>query len=84
MDETYIKVNGVWMYLYRAVDSMGQSIAFLLKKRRDANAAKEFFRKAIRHNGTPQKVTIDKSGSNISDLKSLNEELAENKKIEVR
>ena len=55
MDETYIKVKGVWMYLYRAVDSAGYTIDFLLRKNRDASAAKAFFRKAIKHNGQPQK-----------------------------
>ncbi|WP_323739331.1 IS6 family transposase, partial [Candidatus Trichorickettsia mobilis] len=46
MDETYIKVKGVWVYLYRAVDSLGNTIEFLLRKHRDADAAKAFFRKA--------------------------------------
>ena len=61
MDETYIKVNGKWTYLYRAVDSAGNTIDFLLKERRDASAALEFFKKAIKNNGKPTKVTIDKS-----------------------
>ena len=55
MDETYIKVNGVWVYLYRAVDSLGNTIEFLLRKHRDAVAAKAFFRKAFR-NRTSVKV----------------------------
>lgn len=84
MDETYIKVNGEWVYLYRAVDSAGNTIEFLLRKYRDAAAAKAFFRKAFKHNGYPEKVTIDKSGSNISALKSTNEELLADQKIEVR
>jgi putative transposase len=84
MDETYIKVNGVWVYLYRAVDSLGNTIEFLLRKHRDAQAAKAFFRKAFKHNDRPEKVTIDKSGSNISALKAANKELAEDKQIEVR
>ena len=84
MDETYIKINGAWVYLYRAVDSLGNTIEFLLRKHRDAAAAKAFFRKAFKHNGRPEKVTIDKSGSNISALKAANKELAEDKQIEVR
>lgn len=48
MDETYIKIKGQWKYLYRAVDSKGQTIDFLLMAKRDA-AALRFFRKAIRH-----------------------------------
>lgn len=53
MDETYIKVRGEWKYLYRAVDSTGQTIDFLLTARRDAAAALRLFRKAIRHHGEP-------------------------------
>ena len=84
MDETYIKINGVWVYLYRAVDSLGNTIEFLLRKHRDSAAAKAFFRKAFKYNDHPEKVTIDKSGSNISALKAANKELAEDKKIAVR
>ena len=84
MDETYIKVNGHWVYLYRAVDSLGNTIEFLLRKYRDAVAAKAFFRKAFKNSGLPKKVTIDKSGSNISALISANKELAKNQQIEVR
>ncbi len=84
MDETYIKINGAWVYLYRAVDSLGNTIEFLLRKYRDAVTAKAFFRKAFKYNGNPEKVVIDKSGSNISALKAANKELAEDKQIEVR
>ena len=84
MDETYIKINGSWMYLYRAVDSLGKTIEFLLRKHRDAAAAKAFFRKAFKNNGYPQKVTIDKSGSNISALNAANQDLLEDQKIKVR
>ena len=64
MDETYIKLNGKWVYLYRAVDKEGGTIDFLLRAKRDVIAAKAFFRKAFKENGKPDKVTIDKSGSN--------------------
>jgi transposase-like protein len=47
VDETYIRVNGPWTYLYRAVNSRGQTIDFLLSAKRDAEAAKRFFRKAL-------------------------------------
>jgi transposase-like protein len=46
-DETYIKVKGEDKYLYRAVDSTGQTIEFLLTAKRDADGAKRFFRKAL-------------------------------------
>jgi transposase-like protein len=40
VDETYLRVAGKWTYLYRAVDSTGATIDFLLSRRRDAAAAK--------------------------------------------
>ena len=84
MDETYIKVNGSWVYLYRAVDSVGNTIDFLLRKHRDTVAAKAFFRKAFKNNGMPGKVTIDKSGSNIAALEALNKDLSENMRMIIR
>ncbi len=63
VDETYIKVKGLWTYLYRAVDSLGQTIDFLLSARRDAGAAKRFFRKALAqpHTVNPRTITVDKN-----------------------
>jgi transposase-like protein len=72
MDETYIRVNGGWKYLYRAVDKQGQMVDFLLTANRDAAAARRFFEKAIRHNTVPDKVTMDKSGANQAALEQLN------------
>lgn len=72
MDETYIKIKGQWKYLYRAVDTAGQTIDFLLTAKRDATAALRFFSKAIRHHGEPEVVTIDKSGANTAALTTLN------------
>ncbi len=83
MDEIYIKLDGRWIYLYRAVDSLGNTIEFLLRKRRDKAAAKAFFRKAFKNNDIPDKVNIDKSGSNKSALNSANDNLLENEKIEI-
>src|ERR1035438_4823006 len=51
IDETYIKVQGEDKYLYRALDSTGQTIDFLLTARRDAAAAKRFLRRAIGASG---------------------------------
>jgi transposase-like protein len=48
VDETYIKIQKVWTYLYRAVDSEGNTLEFLLSPTRDAEAAKRFFLKALR------------------------------------
>ena len=64
--------KGKWVYLYRAVDKEGNTIDFMLSKTRDKKAAKAFFEKAIGSSGLPEKVTIDKSGSNKSALKSIN------------
>ena len=72
MDETYVKIKGVWNYLYRAVDKSGDTVDFMLSKKRDKKAAKRFFAKAIGTHGLPEKITIDKSGSNKSALKSIN------------
>lgn len=84
MDETYIKVQGTWMYLYRAVDSSGNTIEFLLRKNRDSAAAKAFFRKAFNNNGYPDKIAIDKSGSNISALNHANDDLPQEQQIVIR
>ncbi|CAI8703030.1 IS6 family transposase [Bacillus pseudomycoides] len=63
VDETYIKVKGQWMYLYRAVDSEGNTIDFYLSKSRNHKAAKRFFKKALRsfHVSQPRVITIDKN-----------------------
>ena len=63
VDETYVKVKGRWTYLYRAVDSRGQTIDFLLSAKRDAEAAKRFFRKALGqpHTVNPRTITVDKN-----------------------
>jgi len=72
MDETYVKNRGKWTYLYRAVDKQGKTIDFLLSAKRNRKAALKFFKKAIRSNGSPHTVTIDKSGANNAALESLN------------
>ena len=61
VDETYIKVNGQWRYLYRAVDKQGQTVDLPLTKNRDQAAAVGFFKKAICNNDVPEKITLDGS-----------------------
>jgi transposase, IS6 family len=62
MDETYIKIKGKDAYLYRAVDSEGNTIDFYVSKNRDKKSAKKFFEKALRasHNKQPRVINIDK------------------------
>ena len=74
MDETYVRVKGHWKYLYRAVDKAGQTVDFLLTAHRDRAAALRFLRKAIRSQGLPEKITIDKSGANTAAIESYNTE----------
>ena len=75
MDETYIKIKGVWNYLYRAVDKEGNTIDFMLSKYRDEASAKAFFTKAIGLSGLPEKITIDKSGANKTGIDAINLQL---------
>ncbi len=74
MDETYVRVKGQWKYLYRAVDKAGQTVDFLLTAHRNCAAALRFLRKAIRNQGLPEKITIDKSGANTAAIESYNSE----------
>ncbi|MFP3512201.1 IS6 family transposase [Peribacillus sp. SIMBA_075] len=76
VDETYIKVKGQWMYLYRAVDSEGNTIDFYLSKSRDTKAAKCFFKKALAdcHSTTPRVVTVDKNPAYPLAIEQLKEE----------
>ena len=59
VDETYMKVKGQWVYLYRAVDKQGRTVDFLLSKRRDVAAAKRFFSRATQQYGVPRVITLD-------------------------
>src|SRR6202140_3110140 len=62
VDETYIRVKGKWVYLYRAVDSTGASIDFLLSAKRDAAAAERFLAKALggASHPAPRVINTDK------------------------
>jgi putative transposase len=74
MDETCVRVKGAWKYLYRTVDKAGDKVDFQLTTTRDRQAALRFLSKAIRHNATPEKMTIDKSGANTAAIESFNTE----------
>jgi transposase, IS6 family len=79
VDETYIRVKGQWVYLYRAVDAAGQTIDFLLSAKRDAAAARRFFRKALKqpHTVNPRTIAVDKNAAYPMAIKAMkrNEEL---------
>jgi transposase-like protein len=62
MDETYIKIKGKDCYLYRAVDSEGNTIDFYVSQNRDKKTAKKFFEKALQSTHTQEQrvITIDK------------------------
>ena len=63
IDETYVRVGGAWHYLYRGVDSNGDTLDFLLRATRDKNAAIAFFRKTVgaSHTTPPRVVNVDKN-----------------------
>lgn len=73
VDETYLTIKGVWMYLYRAVDSEGNTLEFHLSATRDAQAARRFFAKALgaSHTVTPRVITVDKNAAYPKALKEL-------------
>ena len=75
VDETYIKVKGRWKYLYRAVDSLGNTLDFLLCAKRDASAAERFLRKTLNasHTQSPRVINVDKNAAYpaaVDDLKT--------------
>ncbi len=72
MDETYVKVRGEWTYLYRAVDKFGQTLDFMLSKRRNKTEATKFFARALEANGLPRKNVIDRSGANTAGINAIN------------
>ena len=65
IDETYVKVGTEWKYLYRAIDSAGGTIEFMLSAKRDVSAAKRFFKKLMRadHRRLPFTIGTDKHAS---------------------
>ena len=74
VDETYIKLKGKWVYLYRGVDKEGQTIDFVLSEHRDIVAAKRFLQEAIEKRGVPQKITLDGYAASHGAVAELQEE----------
>ena len=60
-DETYVKVAGRWVYLYRAIDQYGQVIDVLVSQQRDLAATREFFTRALQHGVRPTEVSTDRA-----------------------
>ena len=65
VDETYVRVKGRWCYLYRAIDSSGATIDFMLSGLRDAATAKRLFRKALTDPSHPQPRVINTDQARI-------------------
>ncbi|MEB9914995.1 IS6 family transposase, partial [Bacillus cereus] len=76
VDETYIKVKGQWVYLYRAVDSKGNTINFYLSKTRDQKTAKHFFKIALWsfHISKPRVITVHKNSAYPIAIEQLKKE----------
>jgi len=74
VDETYVRIRGQWAYLYRAVDSAGNTVDFRLSPRRNVASAKAFFRKAIRSQGrSPETITLDGYAASHRAVRELQE-----------
>ncbi|PEZ50150.1 IS6 family transposase [Priestia megaterium] len=86
VDETYIKVKGQWMYLYRAVDSEGNTIDLYLSKLGDKQVAKRFFKKALAasHICKPRVITVDKNPAYPVAIQELKEEKHMPQGIQIR
>jgi transposase-like protein len=76
VDETYIKIKGVWKYLYRAVDPEGNTLDFMLSAKRDGKAAARFLRKVLKaqHPKTPRVITVDKNAAYPVAIDELRED----------
>jgi transposase, IS6 family len=76
VDETYVKIKGKWYYLYRALDSNGQTIDFMLSAKRDAKAAKRFFRKMLKlpQHSSPRVINVDQNKAYPPAVEELKEE----------
>ncbi len=86
VDETYIKVKGKDKYLYRAVDSKGNTLDFLLTAKRDAQATKRFFHKTLKAVDTfvPRGITVDKNAAYPKAINELKQKKDLPKKVELR
>jgi IS6 family transposase len=76
VDETYVRVKGQWRYLYRAVDSSGATLDFLLSAKQDAEAARRFLAKALgrQNHPTPRVIHTDGHGAYPPAIAQLKED----------
>jgi putative transposase len=74
MGEAYLRIKGYWYDRYRAMDTSGQAIDFLLTAYQEEPAAKRFLTKAIRRHGGPEKVAIDSKEANAIAIRHYNVE----------
>ncbi len=76
VDETYVKIKGNWYHLYRAVDSTGQTIDFMLSAKRDTKAANRFFRKMLKlpQHSSPRAINVDQNRAYPPAIEELKEE----------
>ena len=84
-DETY-KIEGKWRYLYRAIDSEGNTLDFMLSAKRYAKAAKRFFDKVLRgsHFIPPRVINVDKNAAYPPAIVDLKKAKTLPKKTELR
>jgi IS6 family transposase len=71
VDETYVKVAGRWIYLYRAIDQFGQVIDVRAAQKRDLAASRRFFTQALEHGSRPPEVTTDQAPAYLRVLDEL-------------
>lgn len=86
VDETYVKVKRVWKYLYRAVDSVGNTLDFMSSAKRDGKAAERFFCKVLkaRHTQSPRMITVDKNAVYRKAIETLKADETLSETIELR
>jgi transposase, IS6 family len=71
VDETYVKVSGRWVYLYRAIDQFGQVIDVMVAQKRDLAATRRFFTRALDHGSSPIEVSTDRAAAYPRVLEEL-------------
>jgi IS6 family transposase len=76
VDETYVKIKGKWYYIYRAVDSTGQTSDFMLSAKRETKAARRFFRKMLKapKHPSPRVINVDRNKAYPPAVEELKEE----------